>query len=141
VEGKPKIGIAILGLFITLVLSYNALISYEQTCGCGRYFRPESVVAELNGRENLRWAQIKIGPIEFQTDDDLDREIVYGKTGGGWNVDAFGSENYDWDCDWRMDSPTQEGGKFICKSDDIYILIRKKAAFDSPAKWVYMGTK
>ena len=64
-KGKPKIGIAILVSFITLVLSYKALISYEQTCGCGSYFNPESVVAELNGRENLRWAQLKISDIEF----------------------------------------------------------------------------
>ena len=44
--------------------------------------------SELNGRENLRWAQLKIGPVSFASDAALDSEIVTGTTGGGWNRDG-----------------------------------------------------
>ena len=139
VSRKEKFAFAAICLFIVLIVCFSVVLSYEPTCQCGSYFRPEYVESVLNGREHLRWAQVKINATEFQTDDEIDREIVYGKTGGGWNVDVFSSEYSSYECGWLTGSPNQKGGEYMCKSGDTHKLIRTKATLKSPATWNYRG--
>jgi prepilin-type N-terminal cleavage/methylation domain-containing protein len=84
--------------------------------------------SELNGRENLRWAQLKIGPTTFGPDPALDNEIVTGTTGGGWNTDMGA------DCSWTV-APTAAGGTISFQSGLGVALVRTGATLNSPATW------
>jgi prepilin-type N-terminal cleavage/methylation domain-containing protein len=84
--------------------------------------------SELNGRENLRWAQLKIGPTTFGPDPALDNEIVTGTTGGGWNTDL--GADYTWTV-----VPTAGGGTVSFQAGAGVALTRTGATTNSPATW------
>ncbi len=94
----------------------------------------DEVTGQLRGMENLRWAQLKIGPVTFLTDDALENEIVTGTTGGGWYTDV------DPDFEWEAGYPTPTGGFIIFEPQSIWPtnrikLIRTPATLNSPADW------
>jgi prepilin-type N-terminal cleavage/methylation domain-containing protein len=84
--------------------------------------------SELNGRENLRWAQLKIGPVSFASDAALDSEIVTGTTGGGWNTDL--GTDYAWTV-----APTAAGGTVSFQAGAGVALTRSSATLNSPGTW------
>ena len=84
--------------------------------------------SELNGRENLRWAQLKIGPVSFASDAALDNEIVTGTSGGGWNTDM--GADYAWTV-----APTAAGGTISFQSGTGVALTRTAATLNSPGTW------
>ena len=86
------------------------------------------VTSELNGRENLRWAQLKIGPVSFASDAALDNEIVTGTTGGGWNTDL--GADYTWTV-----APAAAGGTISFQSGAGVALTRTAATLNSPGTW------
>lgn len=89
----------------------------------------DAAISELNGRENLRWAQLKIGPTSFGTDAQLDNEIVTGTTGGGWNTDL--GTDYAWDAG----DPTGVGGGLTFQSGAVVELTRATATLNAPGTW------
>ena len=145
--GKGKIiKIVLLCSFFSLILGFIAVLALKsnmEQCRCAHIFSAEYLAMELSGRENLRWAQLKISNLKFETDDEINREIVYGKTIGGWNVDisdhefpaTYGASRKNTKCNWMKGSPTPNGGVVICNSADVYTLIRIGATINSPAYW------
>ena len=89
----------------------------------------DAAISEMNGRENLRWAQLKIGPTSFGTDAQLDNEIVTGTTGGGWPTDL--GTDYAWD----TADPTAAGGGLSFQSGTVVELTRAAATLNGPAVW------
>ncbi len=104
-KNKGKIiKIALLCLILGAIVILE-LKSCRVPCVCPVSLIPEQVVSELNGRENIRWAQVKIGPIKFETDAEIDRKIVYGITRGSWYLDIS---------DHEFDVPYETGKKTKC---------------------------
>jgi prepilin-type N-terminal cleavage/methylation domain-containing protein len=90
----------------------------------------DAAVSELNGRENLRWAQLKIGPVSFGPDPALDNEIVTGTTGGGWDTNL--GADYAWS---PVTDPTSTGGGMTFQSGAVVALTRNAATTNAPATW------
>ncbi|MGD2271790.1 MAG: prepilin-type N-terminal cleavage/methylation domain-containing protein [Desulfobacterales bacterium] len=88
----------------------------------------DAAISELNGRENLRWAQLKIGPTSFASDAALDNEIVTGTTGGGWNTDL--GADYAWTV-----APAAAGGTLSFQAGTGVALTRAAATLNAPANW------
>ncbi len=88
----------------------------------------DAAISELNGRENLRWAQLKIGPVSFATDALLDGEIVTGTTGGGWNTDL--GADYVWSL-----AAAAAGGTLEFQSGLGVALTRGSATLNAPGNW------
>lgn len=94
-----------------------------------RVMAVKAAVSELNSRESLRWAQLKMSPTSFGTDAALENEIVTGTTGSGWNTDV-GS-----DYAWNAGDPTAVGGDLSFQSGVMISLTRTPATLKSPAIW------
>jgi hypothetical protein len=128
--------IALLLSFLSLILCVilvEIILSDGIKIGCCLESSPvnraiDAARSEFNGRENLRWANIKMSGRQFQTDAEIDREIVYGKIHGGWNTDL--GADYTWTV-----APTAAGGTISFQSSTGVALTRKAATLDSPATW------
>ena len=92
--------------------------------------------SELNGRENLRWAKVRTLYSNLDTDEEIEREIVFGKTHGGWDTYIADMEIRNVKCDW-VNNPTPTGGSVICSAKDNIkaTFIRTGATLNSPAYW------
>jgi len=133
IKGSALIVPALFGIGIIPIalIAFPRYIEYDTCCKA----RPiDSIISELNGRENLRWANIKISGLQFQTDAEIEKEIVYGKTYGGWHTDIL-QEHPDSECKWMKGSPTSKGGNIICKWKEIYKLTRTAATLEKWALW------
>ena len=91
----------------------------------------DSIIMELNRRENFHWASVKISGRQFQTDAKIEKEIVYGKTHSSWDMTISGDSK----CGWMKGCPTPKGGDIICNSKKITRLIRTAATLAKPATW------
>jgi prepilin-type N-terminal cleavage/methylation domain-containing protein len=116
-------------LIILGILAAVAVPRYINLEANARSRAVDAAIAEMNGRENLRWAQLKIGPTSFGTDAQLDNEIVTGTTGGGWPTDL--GADYAWD----TGDPTGVGGGLTFQSSTVVELIRAAATLNAPAVW------
>jgi len=97
------------------------------------------VIVELNGMENLRWANLKLGSnISFETDAAFEDEIV-------------GTSDMDWctnigpHCEWDDGYPTPSGGYIVCEPERSdrgkrYRLFRTAATRFSPGSWSKLDT-
>jgi hypothetical protein len=115
IRGSALIVPALFGIIPIMILL--ALFAFPITLEldtCCKARPVDSILSELNGRENWRWANIKISGRQFQTDAEIEKEIVYGKTHGGWHTD-ISSEYPDSKCEWMKGYPTPKGGDIICK--------------------------
>ena len=115
-------------LIILGILAAVAVPRYISLEANARTRAVDAARSELNGRENLRWAQLKIGPVSFASDAALDNEIVSGTTGGGWNTDMGG--DYAWAA-----APTAAGGTISFQTGTGIALVRTAATLVSPGNW------
>ena len=90
----------------------------------------DAAVAELNGRENLTWADVKIAPCEdpnCPTDATIDGLVRTPPPEGKYDTD-LGSDYV-----WNSVGPT--GGVLVFKSGDPITLVRTPALYDRPGSW------
>jgi prepilin-type N-terminal cleavage/methylation domain-containing protein len=85
----------------------------------------DAAVSELNGRENLTWANVKIGTNPPGADLLMDGQV--------WtelNKDL--GDDYEWD---PVTDPTQTGGGLAFQTAAAVALTRTPATLNSPATW------
>lgn len=95
----------------------------------------DAAVAELNGRENLTWADVKIAPCEdpdCPTDATIDGLVRTPPPEGKYDTD-LGSDYV-----WNSVGPT--GGVLVFKSGDPITLVRTPAQYDRPGSWAITGS-
>ena len=92
----------------------------------------DAAVSELNGRENLQWANLKIDPTPPTGDAEMDNRvwtILTGLTPSGYDLGT--------DYEWNTGDPSQSGTSDLrFQSGDYVTLTRNTAALDAPATWV-----
>ena len=87
----------------------------------------DAAVSEMNGRESLTWADIKISGQSFASDASIDAAI-WATMDTGLNV--TGGNDYVWTA-----GPNQDGGSLQFKSGATVPLNRNRGALDQPASW------
>lgn len=95
---------------------------------CAKHRAFDAALDELNAREKLWWERVKKSGRQFQNDVEIDREIVNGTTGGGWDTDL--GEDYT----WRV-GPTAAGGTISFQFDKGVKLSRTSATLEQQAWW------
>ncbi|MFZ0613839.1 MAG: prepilin-type N-terminal cleavage/methylation domain-containing protein [Desulfobacterales bacterium] len=89
----------------------------------------DAAVSELNGRENLTWADVKIAPCQDPDCPDaasIDSDVT---TSDKYNTDL--GTDYVW-----KSGPSNTGGTMSFKAGDTITLVRTPALLDQPASWV-----
>jgi prepilin-type N-terminal cleavage/methylation domain-containing protein len=86
----------------------------------------DAAVSEMNGRESLTWADIKISGQSFGSDASID-EAIWATMDTGLNVS--GNSDYEWQ------NLTDAGGDLRFKSGAWVPLNRSAAKLDQPAQW------
>ena len=93
----------------------------------------DAAVAELNGRESLTWADVKISQTGYDNTGTppAGDGVVWGriKTGAGAKAIDLG-EGYD----WTADPDQQTGGSFTFKGE-VFAVSRKPSTHSTPAIW------
>jgi len=96
----------------------------------------DAAVAELNGRENLAWADVKIAPCEdpdCPTDATIDGLVRTPE-------DAGGKYSTDLGPDYVWQSVGADGGVLKFKAGDPITLVRTPAQYDRPGSWAISGS-
>jgi type II secretory pathway pseudopilin PulG len=91
----------------------------------------DAAVSELNGRENLTWADVKIAPCDdpnCPNDTTIDGLVRTPPASGGKYDTDLGSD-YVWT------SVDQNGGTLVFKSGNPVNLVRYPARYDHPGSW------
>jgi prepilin-type N-terminal cleavage/methylation domain-containing protein len=88
-------------------------------------------ISELNGRENLAWANIKISPNPPGTDADMDSTILNDTTNYSTNLGT----DYVW-----TTAPGAGGGTLSFKNGTGVTLTRQAATLTSPGNWSLTGS-
>ncbi len=91
----------------------------------------DAAVAELNGRENLAWADVKIAPCEdpdCPKSDTIDGLVRTLPPDGKYSTDL--GTDYKW-----TTPPNDTGGVLSFKAGDDISLVRTPAELDKPASW------
>lgn len=83
-------------------------------------------ISELNGRENLVWANVKIGS-PAPTSVSIDNDVWSGLGGPAIDLGA----DYDWTA-----APAQAGGSLEFQAATAVVLTRTAATLDHPGNWV-----
>lgn len=109
-------------LIILSLLAAIAVPKFIDLDSNARDLALDSGISELNGRESLTWADIKVSPIEFVSD-----------------AQVFSAMNYDLgaDYDWTG-APTSGaggGGTLQFSNTKEIQLVRSEATTDSPSRW------
>ena len=135
---KPSLIRICILLSLVLALFFYSILDKDPISDFSRRTYRHAIlgaIGELNGKENIRWANFKMYPhMSFENDEAFDNEIVNGTTSGGWNTDIGP------DCEWEDGYPTPTGGFIVCKPDydDLgkrYKLFRTAATRLSPGSW------
>jgi len=95
----------------------------------------DAAVSELNGRENLTWADVKIAPCDdpnCPTDATIDGLVRTPPASGGKYDTDLGSD-YVWE------SVGADGGVLKFKAGDPITLVRTHALYDRPGSWAITG--
>jgi prepilin-type N-terminal cleavage/methylation domain-containing protein len=93
----------------------------------------DAAVSELNGRENLTWADVKIAPCQDPTCPDaasIDNDV---RTSSKYSTD-LGSD-YVW-----QSGPSDTGGTIKFKAGATITLKRDPALLDQPGHWAVTGS-
>ena len=104
-------------LIILGILAAVAVPRYIDLEDSARQRAVDAAVAELNGRESLNWADVKISGTGF-TDDTI----------------ASGRVDYDLGADYGWNSRTTTGGSLRFRGSD-FTLSREVSTRTSPAVW------
>jgi prepilin-type N-terminal cleavage/methylation domain-containing protein len=93
----------------------------------------DAAISELNGRENLMWANVKIEPNAPTSGAAMDSRVwtlLTGATPSGYDLGA----EYEWDS--GAGDPQQTGDSDLrFQGGDYVTLTRQAANLDSPATW------
>jgi prepilin-type N-terminal cleavage/methylation domain-containing protein len=95
----------------------------------------DAAVSELNGRENLTWADVKIAPCDdpnCPNDSTIDGLVTTPESAGGKYSTDLGSD-YVWS------SVSATGGTLVFKSGNPVTLVRTPAQYDRPGSWAITG--
>jgi prepilin-type N-terminal cleavage/methylation domain-containing protein len=87
-------------------------------------------ISELNGRENLIWANLKIGTTQFASDGALDA-AVWGEMDSDISLGA----DYTWDPANLPSGGGGGGGALIFQNGTAITLTRGSATLNKPAHW------
>jgi hypothetical protein len=94
--GKWNLALSVAALFgiipVASAILYPYLVMPIECCSRHRAF--DAAALELNAREKLWWERVKKSGRQFQNDAEIDREIVTGINGGGWDTDL--GQDYTW---------------------------------------------
>jgi prepilin-type N-terminal cleavage/methylation domain-containing protein len=104
-------------LIILGILAAVAVPRYIDLEDSARQRAVDAAVAELNGRESLNWADVKISGTGFTTDTIIDDRM-----------------DYDLGDDYRWNSRTTAGGSLKFRGSD-FSLSRQVSTRTSPAVW------
>jgi len=85
----------------------------------------DAAVSELNGRENLIWANVKISPGGWTVDADVTGNVDYST-----NLNPVGGTDYTWTV-----GPDATGGTLQFQGPPAIALARIASATNSPATW------
>lgn len=80
-------------------------------------------VAEMNGRETLTWAMVKLSDTGYQNDTQVWTQLTV-------SPGTFLGADYDWTI-----GPTVAGGTLMFKRDISAALLRTASSTEIPAKW------
>ena len=95
----------------------------------------DAAVSELNGRENLTWADVKIAPCNdpnCPTDATIDVLVRTAPPAGKYDTD-LGSD-YVW-----QGGAGATGGTLVFKAGNPITLVRTPAQYDRPGSWAITG--
>jgi prepilin-type N-terminal cleavage/methylation domain-containing protein len=95
----------------------------------------DAAVSELNGRENLTWADVKIAPCNdpnCPTDATIDGLVRTAPPVGKYDTD-LGSD-YVW-----QGGAGATGGTLVFKAGNPITLVRTPAQYDRPGSWAITG--
>jgi len=95
----------------------------------------DAAVSELNGRENLTWADVKIAPCDdpnCPNDATIDALVRTPPPAGKYDTD-LGSD-YVW-----QGGAGATGGTLVFKSGNPITLVRTPALYDRPGSWAITG--
>ena len=83
-------------------------------------------VSEINGRETLTWALVKLSTTGYLNDDQVWTQLL---TNPGISL--------GFDYDWSLDPPTPEkkSGTLRFKNDISSPLIRNPSSIETPGRW------
>jgi len=115
-------------LIILGILAAVAVPRYIDLEANARNRAVDAAISELNGRESLHWANIKISTAGFTSDTDL-RDAATG-----YSTD-LGEENYKWNS-----GPGMTGGAISFKGGGDVTLSRTISSGTSPARWKRAGS-
>ena len=124
--GEIISGLFITGFFFAVLFPFGG--AYAKFWCCFVATPMYQAVGELNFRENWRWADVLESGRQFHTDSELDREIVHGKTLGGWNLDL--GLKFIW-----TKGPTATGGTISYQYNKEIVLYRTPATLKESATW------
>jgi prepilin-type N-terminal cleavage/methylation domain-containing protein len=110
-------------LVIISVLAAILIPRYIDAETSSKYRALEMGVAELNGRETLTWALIKLSDAGYQDDGALWAQFTVDP---GTNI----GPDYDW-----TSGPTFSGGTLRFKSEISMVLDRAGSSTQAPGKW------
>ena len=93
----------------------------------------DAAVAELNGRESLLWADVKISNTGYSEDSYVWNLMTTVETDGKTNTDL--GDAYKWSTD-----PTAGGGSLTFKGGETITISRRKSTAKNPASWRVLPT-
>jgi prepilin-type N-terminal cleavage/methylation domain-containing protein len=89
----------------------------------------DAAVSELNGRENLTWADVKIAPCDDPNCPNAG--TIDGLVTGSSKYSTDLGEDYV----WQGGGPTNLGGTLKFKAGNDTVLVRRPAQLDQPGSW------
>ena len=113
-------------LIILGILAAVAVPRYINLESTARIRAIDAAVSELNGRENLIWANVKIGsppPTSANVDTNVWTQM---------SADISLGSDYAWDA---ADLPDAGGGTISFQGGDNVVLTRVSATLTAPASW------
>ncbi|MBU1172920.1 MAG: type II secretion system GspH family protein [Proteobacteria bacterium] len=107
-------------LILIGILAAVAVPKYIDLTANAKVRAIQAGVAELNGRESLTWANVKLSTAGWTTDAAL---FLTMDT-------VLGTDNYTWSA-----APTVTGGTLIFQTDTSQVLVRTASTLTSPGSW------
>ncbi|MEN8808031.1 MAG: prepilin-type N-terminal cleavage/methylation domain-containing protein [Desulfobacterales bacterium] len=96
----------------------------------------DAAVSELNGRENLTWADVKIAPCQdpnCPTDATIDALVRTAPPAGKYDTDLGA------DYVWQGGGAGATGGTLVFKAGNPITLVRTPSLYDRPGSWAITG--
>lgn len=116
----------IASLVIFSVLAAILIPRYMDAETASKYRAIDMGVSEMNGRETMSWALVKLSNEGYRDDDQVWAQLL---TGPGIDL----GPDYDWDLD--RPGPANKKGTLRFKRDVFSPLSRNLSTVETPARW------